>query len=114
MKGMTDTQPTITVLPERHYVAIPASVTMASLGEIVPPLNGEVFRWLAELGAPDTLVTATVVLLDWAAAEGLKWDVSQSSDGEVWGCRLENYLTDPAVEPDYAKWVTELAYRLAD
>jgi effector-binding domain-containing protein len=169
MKAMTDTQPTITVLPERHYVAIPASVTMDMLGAVVPPLNGEVFRWLAErgiapagppfwrynvidmarllameagvtvataitgdervqagilpagryatlrhTGAPDTLVAATITLRDWAAAEGLKWDMSQSADGEVWGCRLENYLTDPDDEPDLGKWVTELAYRLAD
>jgi len=72
------------------------------------------YATLRHTGAPDTLVAATIVLRDWAAAEGLKWDVSQSADGEVWGCRLENYLTDPAVEPDLAKWVTELAYRLAD
>jgi hypothetical protein len=34
--------------------------------------------------------------------------------GERWGCRLENYLTDPRQEPDMSKWVTQLAFRLAD
>jgi len=28
--------------------------------------------------------------------------------------RLEIYLTDPAQEPDMSKWVTQLAFRLAD
>ena len=30
------------------------------------------------------------------------------------GIRIENYLTDPAKEPDSAKWETELAFKLAD
>jgi effector-binding domain-containing protein len=166
---MTDNQPTITVLAERPYAAIAASVTMDTLGAIVPPLNGEVFRWLAargiapagppfwrynvidmdrtleveagvtlaaaaagdervttgilpagryatvrHVGAPDTLVAATAALHGWATAEGLKWDMSQTPEGERWGCRLEIYLSDPAIEPDMTKWVTELAFRLAD
>ncbi len=164
MAAMT-TEPEITALPERPYVAIPASVTMAALGTVVPPLNGEVFGWLAargiapagppfwrynvidmarnleveagcpvaepvagdgrvvagvlpagryatlrHVGHPSTLVAATGELLDWASAKGLKWD----ADGERWGARLEIYLTDPAIEPDMNKWVTELAFRLAD
>jgi hypothetical protein len=28
--------------------------------------------------------------------------------------RLEIYLTNPAQEPDMSKWVTQLAFRLAD
>ena len=30
------------------------------------------------------------------------------------GARYESYLTDPADEPDMAKWETEVAIRLAD
>jgi len=167
--GMTDNEPSITVLAEHPYVAIPASVSMQTIGTVVPPLNGEVFRWLAakgiapagppfwrynvidmsrelqveagvqiatavtgdervvagvlpagryatlrHTGSPDTLVAATAYLQEWAAARGLKWDMTQSPAGERWGCRLENYLSDPAVEPDLTKWVTELAFRLAD
>jgi effector-binding domain-containing protein len=166
---MTDNEPSITVLAARPYVAIAASVTMETIGAVVPPLNGEVFGWLAargiapagppfwrynvidmerrleveagvtvaaaatgdervlagvlpaghyatlrHTGAPDTLVAATAYLQEWAAARGLKWDMAQSPSGELWGCRLENYLSDPAVEPDLTKWVTELAFRLAD
>ncbi len=53
-------------------------------------------------------------LLDWAAAQGLTWDMSPGEDGERWGATVETYLTDPEVEPDMSKWVTELAFRLAD
>ena len=163
------TEPEIRTLPERPYAAIAATVTMETMGQIVPPLNGEVFGWLAARGIapagpafwkynvidmarqleleagvavavpaagdgrviagtlpagryvvarhqghPRELVDATAELLDWTAAKGLKWDVSPSDAGERWGCRLENYLTDPDVEPNMDNWVTELAFRLAD
>jgi effector-binding domain-containing protein len=47
---MTQPAPEIVTLPERHYLAIAASVTMATFPAVVPPLNGEVFRWLAARG----------------------------------------------------------------
>jgi len=53
-------------------------------------------------------------LLDWAAERDLAFDVTQTDKGEQWGCRLESYLTDPAVQPDTSLWHTELAFRLAD
>lgn len=163
------TAPEIVEWPARPYVAIPVHVTMAMIGTVVPPLNGEVFRWLAERGAvpagapfwkynvidmdreleieagvtvpqalagdgrvvagtvpsgryatlthvghPSELAGVTETLLDWAAGQGLTWDVSPGEDGERWGGRLEIYLTDPAQEPDMSKWVTQLAFRLAD
>ncbi|HEY6297824.1 MAG TPA: GyrI-like domain-containing protein [Streptosporangiaceae bacterium] len=161
--------PEIVERPARPYVAIPAHVTMAEIGAVVPPLNGEVFRWLAERGAasdgapfwkynvidmdrelvieagvtvpqalagdgrvvagtlpsgryatlmhmghPSELAGVTATLLDWATGQGLSWDMSPEADGERWGSRLEIYLTDPAEEPDMSKWVTQLAFRLAD
>jgi effector-binding domain-containing protein len=65
-------------------------------------------------GHPDTLVGATADLLAWADAAGLRFDVRPSPAGDVWGCRLENYLTDPREEPRLDRWETELAFRLAD
>lgn len=159
-------EPEITERPAQPYVAIAASVTMANLGTVVPPLNAEVFAWLAaraiapvgppfwrytvidmareleveagvavaspvagddgrvlagvlpagryvtmrHVGAPETLVDATARLQSWAEARGLRFD----TDGTRWGCRLEIYLTDPAVQPDMTKWETELSFRLAD
>ena len=55
----------------------------------------------------------TGALLDWAAEQGLTWDMSPADDGERWGGRLEIYLTDPSQEPDMSKWETQLAFRLA-
>jgi effector-binding domain-containing protein len=59
-------------------------------------------------GHPDTLVTATGDLLQWAAERDLEWD----ADGNTWGCRLEEYLSDPAEVPDMREWETRLAFRL--
>jgi hypothetical protein len=64
--------------------------------------------------APETLLGATASLLDWAANNGLTFDMSQSPEGERWGARLEIFLTNPQDEPDMSKWETQLAFRLAD
>jgi effector-binding domain-containing protein len=162
-------EPSIVEQSATPYAAIKVQVTMAELGTVVPPLNGEVFQWLAARGVapagapfwkynridmpgsleieagvgvaapvsgdervlggvlppgryvtknhrghPSTLMAATAALLDWAAARGLEWDKTDSPHGERWGARLELYLTDPRDEPDMNKWLTRLAFRLAD
>jgi len=66
------------------------------------------------VGPYDGLVEATRTLLDWAAGQGLTWDMQPEEAGERWGSRLEIYLTDPSQEPDVSKWETQLAFRLAD
>lgn len=72
------------------------------------------FASSTHLGSPDGLVGATALLLDWAAAAGLRWDMMESADGDRWGCRMESYLTDPREQPDTTKWETVLEFRLAD
>ena len=72
------------------------------------------YATLTHVGHPSELMAATKALLDWAAEQGLTWDVTPSEDGDRWACRLENYLTDPDQEPDMNKWVTQLAFKLAD
>jgi effector-binding domain-containing protein len=72
------------------------------------------YATLTHVGHPSELMAATKALLDWAAEQGLTWDVTPSEDGDRWACRLENYLTDPDQEPDMSKWVTQLAFKLAD
>jgi len=69
---------------------------------------------LVHVGAPPTLAAANAALIDWAAERDLAWDMSRTSAGEKWGCRLEIFLTDPAEQPDVSKWATQLAFRLAD
>lgn len=57
-------------------------------------------------GHPDGIAAAHLALVDWAARAG----VPLARDGEVWAGMFESYLSDPAVEPDLARWETELAY----
>jgi effector-binding domain-containing protein len=161
-------EPKVTERADQPYVAIRALVTMEELGAVVPPLNKEVFGWLAARGAAATgapfwkynvidmarqleveagapvaaavpgddrvlagvipggryatvrytghpmgLYDATVALLEWAAGQGLSFDVTETEDGDRWGARLEIYESDPAQEPDMDQWVTDLAFRLA-
>ena len=71
------------------------------------------YATLTHVGHPSELMAATKALLDWAAEQGLTWDVTPGAGGDLWACRLENYLTDPSQEPDMSKWVTQLAFKLA-
>jgi effector-binding domain-containing protein len=73
-------------------------------------LPGGRYATVVHKGHPDTLVSATRDLLDWAAQRGLEWD----ANGKAWGCRLEEYLSDPAEVPDMSQWETRLAFRLRD
>lgn len=66
------------------------------------------------VGHPDGLLDATGALLDWADGAGIAWDRTTEPDGEHWTCRLEEYLSDPAVEPDLTTWRTRLAFKTAD
>src|SRR5205814_9807599 len=54
-------------------------------------------------------IEANRALLDWGAAKGLKWDTFAAENGDGFGARYESFLTDPADEPDQAKWETEVA-----
>lgn len=47
------TEPKLVERPEQPYVAIKVLVTMQELSKVIPPLNAEVFDWLAKHeGAP--------------------------------------------------------------
>lgn len=54
------------------------------------------------------------VLVEWAAANGIKWDRWEDSKGDAFRSRYESYLTDPKVEPRKTKWDVEVAIKLAD
>lgn len=59
-------------------------------------------------------VKGNKALLDWGAEQGIVWDTYQSDKGDGFGARYESFLTDPADEPNMARWETEVAIRLAD
>jgi effector-binding domain-containing protein len=94
---------------------VPVAAAVDGEGDIVSGvLPAGRYATVIHQGHPSELVGATKALLDWAAGQGLSWDASPDGSGERWGARLENYLTDPREEPDMSKWLTELAFRLAD
>lgn len=70
------------------------------------------FAFVTHTGPYNKLYNANGALLDWIKAQGLKLDQKPSPAGDVFGCRLEIYPTDPKAEPDRSKWVTELAFKL--
>jgi effector-binding domain-containing protein len=91
---------------------------------IVDPVDGDgdVFtdvlaagRYVAvtHVGHFDGLAEATRTLLAWAESQGLDCDVHPSPDGDVWGCRLEVYKTNPIDQPDPSRWETDVAIKLA-
>jgi hypothetical protein len=53
-------------------------------------------------GHLDGLADATQTLLDWAAQQGLAFDVTSAAEGERWGCRLETYHDEPG--QDINEW----------
>jgi effector-binding domain-containing protein len=77
-------------------------------------LPGGRFATVRHHGHPEGLMDATGDLLDWGDEQGLRWDVRYTDDREVWGCRLESYLSDPREYPDLDDWDTDLVFRLAD
>jgi RNA polymerase sigma-70 factor (ECF subfamily) len=60
------------------------------------------------------LVGANAALQEWAEHNGLRFAMAETPEGDRFDSRVETYLTDPAEEPDPAKWETEVAYLLAD
>jgi effector-binding domain-containing protein len=72
------------------------------------------YATVSHVGHPDELMSVTARLLDWAQDRGLEWDMSPTLEGEMWGCRMEVLMTNPAEEPDMHKWETVLMFRLAE
>jgi effector-binding domain-containing protein len=92
-------------------VAGPVDVDEPTFVDVLPAGR---YATVSHVGHPDELMGVTAKLLGWAQDRGLPFDVAQTPDGEVWGCRLELMMTDPVQQPDLHKWETVLMFRLAD
>jgi len=102
-------------LEVENGVPLTAPVEDTGEGEVISGvLPAGRYATVTHVGHPSELAGTTKALLDWAAARGLTWDMSPGETGERWGSRLEFYLTDPREEPDMSKWITQLAFKLAD
>jgi effector-binding domain-containing protein len=108
-----------TVIDMMRYLEVDVGVPVAAAADGDDRVASGVlpagrYAALTHIGPPGELVGANKILLEWADAQGLSWDMSPGDHGERWGSRLEIYLTDPDEEPDASKWRTQLAFRLAD
>jgi predicted transcriptional regulator YdeE len=100
-------------------LVVDAGIPVVSPPEVEEPtfidtLPAGRYATTTHIGHPDELMAVTAKLLDWAQREGLTWDMTPTAEGEIWGCRVEQLMTNPAEEPDMHKWETVLLFRLAD
>jgi effector-binding domain-containing protein len=75
-------------------------------------LPGGRYVTLVRTGPYDGLVAANAALQDWARDQGIALESSEGS--RRFRGRVEFYRTDPAAEPDPAKWRVEIAYLISE
>ena len=96
-------------------VGVPVSWPPPDRGQFVSgTLPAGRYGVITHTGPYEGLVGANEALQQWGEANGLRWAMSASSAGDRFESRFESYLTDPAEEPDPQRWVTEVAYLIAD
>jgi effector-binding domain-containing protein len=94
-------------------MAVPAVVT-ADDGRIrAGVLPAGRYAVLRHTGPYDGLIASNAALLRWADEQGVELDSWETADGTAWRGRAEHYLTNPAEEPDPAKWETDVAFLTA-
>jgi DNA gyrase inhibitor GyrI len=96
-------------------LAVPAEVTddaTAGHGSRVRAglLPGGRYAVLRHVGPYDGLVASNAALQAWAGQRGVTFDTWDTDRGSAWRGRVEHYLTNPAEEPDPAKWEVDVAY----
>jgi Transcriptional regulator, effector-binding domain/component len=63
-------------------------------------------------GPYTTLPQSHQAVEKYARENGLKPGTIKDADGQVWGTRAEFYVSDPMVEKDPSKWITDIALLL--
>ncbi len=107
------------VIDMARELEVEVGVPIADAISVDEPFHSGVLpagRYLTSIytGHPNGLADVTRTLLEWAAAAGISWDMSEDAGCEHWGCRLEEYFWDPMTRPDMNQWQTRLAFRVAD
>ena len=65
---------------------------------------------LRHVGPYDGLIASNAALQQWAQEQGIALHSWDTPEGTAWAGRAEHYLTNPATEPDPAKWEVDVAY----
>jgi effector-binding domain-containing protein len=101
----------------RIEVGVPVAKPVTGGGRIQPGVlpagRYAVLRHVGPYDGDDGLIPSNAALQEWAARQGIEFVRRQTPEGDAWGSRLEQYLTDPSAEPDSAKWETDIAYLTA-
>jgi effector-binding domain-containing protein len=94
-------------------LGVPADVTVD--GTRVRPgiLPAGRYVVLRHTGPYDDLIASNAALLRWADEHGVALDSWDTPDGTAWRSRVEHYITNPAAEPDPAKWEVDVAFLAA-
>lgn len=95
-------------------LGIPVATAVAGDGRVSPGiLPAGRYAALIYTGVMNG-IEGNKALIEWAAQERLAWDRWDVANGDAFAARYESFLTDPAEEPDPAKWETEVAIKVAD
>jgi effector-binding domain-containing protein len=95
----------------RIELAVPVDQPDTASGRIQPgTLPAGRYLVLRHTGNYDGLLASNAELHRWAAEHGVDFDSWATADGTAWRARGEHYLTNPATEPDPAKWEVDVAY----
>lgn len=96
-------------------VGVPVAAAAPADGPFAPGvLPAGRYLTAVHTGPYDRLEEATGDFLGRAAQQGHVFDARPGDAGDEWGSRLEEYLTNPAEQPDPEQWETRLAFRLRD
>jgi effector-binding domain-containing protein len=110
----------------RYYVIDMAAELQIEFGvPVAAPIGGEGrvqpgivpagdYLVLRHTGPYDQLIGANAALQDYASQHGIQFAAQDTPAGQAWEGRFEYYLTDPAAEPDAARWQTDVAYLIAE
>jgi effector-binding domain-containing protein len=92
-------------------LAVPVAAGISGAGRIQPGvLPAGRYVTLRHTGPYDGLVASNAALQQWARQQGVVFDSWDTRAGSAWRARAEHYLTNPAAEPDPAKWEVDVAY----
>lgn len=92
-------------------LCVPVAAPVTGSGRVQPGvLPAGHYVVLRHIGHYDGLIAANAELQRWAQDHDVEFDMTDTPEGSAWGSRLEQYITDPSMEADPAKWETDVAY----
>jgi effector-binding domain-containing protein len=92
-------------------LGVPVAAPVAANGRVQPgSLPEGNYLVLRHTGPYDGLIASNAALQQWAREHRIEFDTWDTAEGSAWRGRAEHYLTNPAAEPDPAKWETDVAY----